>query len=402
MKIVQEFENALKEMQSHGVTRATLRNKYHMTEYGAKKFTDLTTTREEEIDDRGKKKFHTDKDVFDYSQETLNETIPVELNHSEELRKTQGEKQSLTNTAQNYLEQLETEVKEAETPSIEWSEEAENNSNGVDIVWHETDAHFGAVVENEHGETIYDSSIAKDRFLKRYESFNNLLESYAGKVDTIHFLLGGDLVEGTGIFHGQGHEVDGYINNQFDTAREEYFKQIKALISEAQARNAKLQIITVPGNHGDVRVSSSSNKANFDDLLYNSLRHMTAIYLEDHKMRESVRFKHSDRTTGVTFPLRNHTGYLTHGQNMKEHVGTASGKRDALAKKDRFGFDILFRGHYHMNKIEPVNGAPIVMTNSPKPGGSYEDSISAYGSPGSAFYVVSDKNVLEDVKYIKY
>jgi len=402
MKLVQELEDAIKEMHNHGITRQILREKYHLTEYGAVKFTDIVSTRHEQLDSRGKKKFFTDKEISDYTQETLNETIPVELNHSEEMRTPQHEAQKLTNSAKSYLVSLEKQVKEADTPTIEWSEEAETSEEGVDIVWHETDAHFGAIVENEHGETIYDTSIAKDRFRKRYKEFNDLLESYAGRVDTIHFLLGGDLVEGTGIFHGQSHEVDGYINNQFDTAREEYFKQIKALISEAQARAAKLQIVTVPGNHGDVKVSSSSNKANFDDLLYNSLRHMTAIYLEDHDMQESVRFVHSDRTTGVTFPLRNYTGYLTHGQQMKEHVGTSSGKKDALARKDKFGFDVLFRGHYHMNKVEPVNGAPIVMTNSPKPGGSFEDSIAAYGSAGGAFYVASDNDVLEAVKYIKY
>ena len=212
MKIVQEFEDALEEMRDHGITRGTLRNKYHMTEYGAVKFTDLVADREEELDGRGKKKFYTDKEPFNHSQEILNETIPTENNHSKELRITQNQKQKLTNRARNFLEQLEKEVKEAETQPIEWSEDVETSEEGIDLIWHETDAHFGALSENEYGEIIYDSDVATDRLHTRLKRFEKLATTKCleqdKEIDTIHFLLGGDWMEGTAIYHGQGHEVD--------------------------------------------------------------------------------------------------------------------------------------------------------------------------------------------------
>jgi len=406
VKIVQEFEDALKEMRDHGITRGTLRRKHHMTTYGAQKFTDLVADREKEIDGRGKKKFHTSKDPFEHPQEILNETIPTENNHSKELRVTQNQKQKLTNSARNFLEQLEKEVKELETQPIEWSEDVETSEEGIDLVWHETDAHFGALSENEYGEIIYNSDVATDRLhtrLKRFEELASTKHLEQDKeVDTIHFLLGGDWMEGTAIYNGQGHEVDMNINEQFEKVRKEYFKVIKELIDLADSLGAKLQIVSAHGNHGELRGKGASNKANMDDILAHTLHHMTGIHLDGRTMQNEVRFKHSDSTMGITFPIRNHTGYLVHGQNMKEHVGTSSGKKDALATMQRYNADIIFRGHYHMNKVEDVSGVPVVMTGSPKPPGQFEDSISEYGHPASAFYVSTDENVLAGVKYLKY
>ena len=403
MKQIKNLDNVLKHLQEEGATRRTLRNQYHLTEYGAKKLTNLIADREEKLDGRGTLKFHLDREKHELDQETLEETIPVSVSNSKNLRATQRQKQSLTRSAHNYLEQLERDVKAIESPVIDWEDDYNPNPHGVDLIWHETDAHFGALTENEHGEIIYDTETATERLKERTAKFCHLAVDEGRDINTIHFLLGGDWMEGTAIYQGQGHEVDMNINEQFEKVRTEYFKVIKQLIDLAHTMDAKLQIVSAHGNHGELR-AGGSNKANVDDMMARTLNDMTGIFLDENQNRVDVdvRFKHSDSTMGMTFPIRNKTGYLVHGQNFKEHVGTSSGKKDALAKIHRYNADIIFRGHFHMNKIEDVGGVPVVMTGSPKPAGQFEDSISEYGEPAGAFYVASDDCLLDTVKYLKY
>ena len=150
-----------------------------------------------------------------------------------------------------------------------------------------------------------------------------------------------------------------------------------------------------------MRISSASNKASFDDLVYHVLHQAVNMHLNQQEGEDShrVRVKRSDTAVGMTFPLRTHTGYVSHGQHLKRHVGTASGQRDALSIVDEYGADVIFRGHFHMPKVEDVNGTPVVMTNSIKPGGMYEDEIKAFGDPGYAFYTATDEKPVKNVEF---
>lgn len=408
MKQLQHFKKALQQMQSDGITHKTLRNQYHMTRWGARKFTDILPTQieEEEVNPNipNRKIYYLNKPFADLDRETLHTQIPVTVNNTELTRETRKSKQSQTKEMNDYLARLEKTVKQVEAPEIRWVEEPETSENGVDLIFHDTDAHFGSLVENKHGETVFDSEIARKRYRLQTDKFMD----YAAKksidhgVDTIHWLLGGDTVEGTGIYDGQAHEVDQYINEQIETATEQLTRTMKTLVKACKVLEADLQIVCIPGNHGKHRGKGSSNKANYDDLVYYNLQHATNIYLENPDTgTANVRFQRSDTVVEDTFPLRGgrYTGYLCHGQHLKPHVGTSSGQKDALSIANQYDADIVFRGHYHMPKIEDVNGLPVVMTNSIKPGGPHEKGLQAYGEPGYAFYTVSDGDVLADVRF---
>ena len=396
-------------MQSEGVSRKELRQNHHMTEWGARKFTDILPTQTEEEETPGgrhnRKIFYLDRPFEKLDQETKQTQIPVNLNNTELNREPRKAKQTQTKQMNDYLSKLEKTVKQVDAPEIEWSEKPEASSMGADVVFHDTDNHFGSTVENKHGETIYSTETAKERHREKTQEFVDytVRQRVVNTIDTVHWLLGGDMVEGTGIYSGQAHEVDMYINKQVETATEELTKTMKRLVKLCNHIGADLQIVCIPGNHGKNRSGGSSNKANYDDLVYYNLQHATDIFLEENGDVD-VRFQRSDSVVEDTFPLRagSYTGYLCHGQHMKTHVGTSSGQKDALSIVSEYGADIIFRGHYHMNKVEDVNGVPVVMTGSIKPGGPHEKTLQAYGPPSSAFYTVTDDEIIENVKTLTF
>jgi len=405
MKQLQHLPDLINEMHETGLTQSEMEDEYGLTTYGAQKLCSVLNTdrSKESREGAGENPYvYTTKYTADSLPKSLKkEQIPVKTNHTELTRETQHEKQSQTNEVKEYLTGLEEMVKSVETPVIEW--DTAKRSGDIDVVWHETDTHLGAKVEDqESGEVIFDTETVKKEMYEKRKRFSQYLADRAGTegVDTIHWLLGGDIIEGTGIYGGQAHETDKYINEQIEVAGEELVKTYKLLYDEAQYYDANLQIICMPGNHGDMRISSANNKASFDDLVYHVLHQAVQMHL-DEEDGDRVRVKRSDTYVGTTFPIRNMTGYLTHGQHLKQHVGTASGQRDALSIINEYDADVIFRGHYHMPKIEDVNGVPVVMTNSIKPGGMYEDSIRAYGSPGYAFYTAEDDNPVKDVEFYK-
>jgi len=405
MKQLQHLESAYQEMQENGVTKKQLRDKYHLTEWGARKFVDLAATRSDIINGRGTKKYFADKALAEQPKDVREKQIPVTTNYSTEIRENQHDKRSRTQDARELVEHIENKVKAVETPAIEWDDDVRTH-NGQDVILHETDTHIGALVENEHGEVIFDSEKAEELFDKKLSEFKEYLTERhvmsGNNIDTIHWLLGGDIVEGTGIYSGQAHELDLYINEQLEKSSELLIKAMKTLTELADQVDAQLQIVCVPGNHGDMRVKGSNNQASFDDIIYHTLTLAMDAYLDaNDDVKGDVRVKRSDGAVGMTFPIRNFTGYLTHGENLKEHVGTSSGKRDALSLQSKYDCDVIFRGHYHMPKIEDVNGMPVVMTPSIKPGGVYEDSIQAYGEPGYVFYTADDENPVKDARYYR-
>ena len=408
MRQVQHLNEALQEMHNDGITRKELENRYHLTEWGSRKFVDVLPTTEEKLDRTGRpKKYTLEKAPTELDRETLHEQVPVELNNTELTREDQHDQAKKTQEARSYLERLESTVKSVEPATVEYDEEPETQTDGADLVLHDTDLHIGGLVENRHGEIVFDAHEAKHRQNSKVTDFMTYAyrrdDRLFGGVDTIHWFLGGDIVEGTGIYSGQAHELDLYINEQLELATEILTNQLKRLTDVAADLDADLQIVTVPGNHGNLKISGASNSANFDDLVYFNLQHATDIHLEslDEEDTPNVRFKRSDNTVGVTAPLRGgrYTAYLTHGQHMKQHVGTSSGQKDALSIMREYDSDIIFRGHYHMPKVEDVNGVPVVMTNSLKPAGDHEDTLQAYGDAGYAMYTVTDQEVLEDATF---
>jgi len=372
------FDSLLEDLETSGLTYKEMMQQYSLTRWGARRLGDNTVVNSER---QGREKIFTLDNAEIARKELKHVEVPVsdEPHHSEATREQSQTKQTRTRKANTYLAQLENEVKNTETSSTEFTP-AETRETGTTALIHETDPHFSAQVKDRHGEIIYDTNIAE---MKTIEAFDFYIEKILEQqpVDEIVLMLGGDLVEGEDIYGGQAHKIDDTLNQQIRSARKCYMQQIRRL---KDWFNVPVKVVCVSGNHGNMNTGSN---ANADDLIYRMLEDMVNL-----SELENVKFVYSDRSDYTTFTYRGgkYTGYLTHGENRSHHIGTSSPQSDWLAIKDDIGFDAAWRGHYHNQKQENVNGTPIFMTNSRKPGDDYTDSIATFGQTGNAVYFASD------------
>lgn len=318
------------------------------------------------------------------------------VNHSEKKRKTSTTKQTLSKKANERLVELEELVKPVanEIPAQKWDTQPVTSPNGKDLIVHETDVHFGDEVTNSRGEVVYNSDIAEERVRKRFETIMAKVEQrrkQGEKVDTVHLLLGGDLLTNEAIYDTQPFHIDETVDQQMKRAVSVYMDVLETLSNNFE----HVQVVCTGGNHGEFRVKGSSKKANGDDFIYDMLE----IY--SHKLEmDNLQFVKTDRADHITFDFRGgkYTGYLTHGDNRSFHIGTSSPESDWLSFKEHYGFDAAFRGHYHDWRIERINGAPVCMTPSQKPGDNFEDSLGVFGKPTNVVYFSSDDRVISEVE----
>lgn len=384
-KVADLPESFIKELKTSGLTYQEMMENYGLTRWGARK-TGQHENVEEESAGNHEKIFVLQNETEDFHALK----VPVqdeEVNHEEETRTTQQAKQTFTNKANTYLKELEQEVKNCDTPNTRYDEPVYDEKRGETAIIHETDSHFSAHVKNRKGETVYNTKIARISTDQAFNWYVSQMLQGDRRIEEIVLLLGGDLMEGEDIYPGQAHKIDQTLDQQIQAARNCYFENIKFL---KKTVDVPIKIVCVSGNHGNTGTSSGLNA---DDIVYSMLEDM--IDLSD---LEDIKFVKSDRSDHTTFTFRNWNGYLTHGENRMEHIGTSSPQSDWLAIKDEFGFDAGFRGHYHNQKIENVNGAPVIMTNSRKPGDDYTDKIATFGVTGNSIYFSTDQEPISEVR----
>ncbi|AAL54960.1 metallo-dependent phosphatase domain protein [Halophage HF1] len=265
-----------------------------------------------------------------------------------------------------------------------------------DVVIHVTDDHIGDVLENEFGNEVFNTEIALERIRYRTQKTLELIERQrkAGwDFHTVHYVMGGDIITGSGIYRGQAWEVELNFNEQVDLAAQVHFEQIRTLAENFDA----VQVVCQTGNHGEIRINGSSQKANGDDIVY---RMLDAVVRASEY--ENITFIRNDRTGFTNFEIRGHKAHIRHGQNAAEHIGTSAAKRDWRGWLLQHDFDIAYAGHYHTQGVDRVMNVPVIRSGSIKPPGDFEESIAEWSMPGATIHGVSDSlplTWLYDVQY---
>lgn len=262
------------------------------------------------------------------------------------------------------------------------------NPEHEDVVIHVTDDHHGDVVSDEFGKQTFGPEISLERAERRVDNVMSLVDrqkSAGYEFDTAHYLMGGDIVTGAGIYEGQAHEVSRSLNDQIDESSQVHLEQIRRLSQKFKA----VQVVCQTGNHGEIRVSGSSKEANADDIVYR----MLDLAVRESDM-ENVTFIRNDHTRFTNFTMRGHRAHLRHGDDALEHIGTSSSKRRWRGWKLDHDFDIAYRGHYHQPSRDMVREAPVIMSGSIKPASDFEESISEWSVPAATIHGVSDSRVV--------
>ena len=253
-----------------------------------------------------------------------------------------------------------------------------------DVAIHVTDDHIGDKLEDEFGNLKFNTEIAVGRIRHRVDETMKIIERQrrAGwDFHTAHYLMGGDIITGSGIYEGQSWELEKNFNEQIDIAVEVHFEQIRRLAEEFEA----VQVVCQTGNHGEIRISGSSQKANGDDIVYRMLDLLVRTSDLD-----NVTLIRNDSANFTNFEMRGHSAHLRHGDNMKSQAETRAASDDLRGWKLMHEFDIMYAGHYHIQGVDRVLGAPLIRSGSIKPGDDFEESISVWSMPASTIHGVSD------------
>jgi biotin operon repressor len=322
-----------------------------------------------------------DADGRYYTPATVDSDVPTDAG---ELVQSSGRKASVTRQVKKLLAEMEYELKrdlDRLEPAIEEGGPVQR-SGGTDIIIHRTDDHFGEKVTNQHGDVVFNSEIAADRVESVFDRTIEVAEArrdMGEQIDAAHLLLGGDIVTGEDIYDGQSHEIDLTLQEQIELAGDVYIQQIRRLSEEFPS----VQVVCQPGNHGRL---GSGNPTNADGILYSML---------DKIVRESdmdnVTFLQSHRSYYINFSVRDWDVHLRHGHDSSlEHIGTSAGKQRWLTWLVDHGFDVAFRGHYHLYKEEPISGKPVHMGGSIVPQTEFEESHALSGKPVAAVHGATD------------
>lgn len=311
-------------------------------------------------------------------------------------RSTSEGKAAITRKVKKYLAEVEYRLNQqlAETEPAVADGGLAHRSGNEDLIIHRTDDHFGEVVTNQYGDEVFNSDIAEARVREVFDrsfAVADEREDMGTEIDTVHLLLGGDIVTNEAIYEGQPHDIDEDLHDQIDRAADVYIENIKRLADNFPS----VQVVCQPGNHGRI---GSGNPTNADSILYTMM---------DKAVRESpvdnVTFLQSDQSYYIDFTIRDWDAHLRHGHDASlEHIGTSAAQHRWQTWLIDHGFDIAFRGHYHVLKEEPVNGRPVVMGGSICPQTEFEESQALSGRPMGAVHAASDTYPLEWTRRINF
>jgi hypothetical protein len=342
--------------------------------------------------------------VWDYTRIAADGGTETETGGVETHRTPTAQKQVITKTANDFLSELEVDLRNRLRHYEPTTARLPNRSGRRDMVMFRTDDHFGGteIEVNIHGETVetFNSEVAEERVFQHLDevlAFKRDCERMGVKFDTIHLLMNGDHVTNENIYDGQAHDIDQTLRGQVKTASGVYVDLIKTLSEEFDA----VQVICQHGNHGELRAKGMSNQANADDLMYDALD--LALRQSD---VENVRLITNHVDTHTEFAMRGHRGHMRHGQDSLGHIGTTSGVKrwqswlqESMDRNMDSGWDVGYVGHYHELKWEPVAGRPVLMGGTLQPTGDYENSLGiAPGRPGAWSHTVTDDEPIDLIR----
>ena len=245
-----------------------------------------------------------------------------------------------------------------------------------------SDLHFGKLVELE-GEVKFDKRIAEERFKSITASMLHLNASYMSnhKMDELVILLLGDIVDGEIIYEGQVYNQDMSLLDQVSLAARLIKKELIDPVSQLFNR---VRIVSVPGNHGEIRnqagVHMMHPRTNFDTVVALMLQ-MGCQDLKNVEFEIATTNLHTTMIRGWKFLLAHNLPSATSSGFRKKYGGYF----------ERFRFDVSVHGHWHTPEWTYFNTKPIVQNGSLPGTDDYAVELAFNTVPLQVMFTVSDK-----------
>lgn len=197
-------------------------------------------------------------------------------------------------------------------------------------------------------------------------------------------MLGGDMVEGLGIFPGQVYEVEAHLYEQLF----EVVRIVEGAVRSLAQNFETVRVICEYGNHGRLgRKGDMPGDDNIDRVAYK----IVSQHVEDLK---NVSFQQSGAWY-QRFDIGNYRVLLVHGDEINSFGGNVPAfgilrKCNAWATGVVEPFDDAYMGHFHTPmSLTMANGGRVFVTGSPESHNEYARSfIAAVGRPSQRLHFV--------------
>jgi len=247
-----------------------------------------------------------------------------------------------------------------------------------------SDLHFGKKVVIE-GKVTFDKDIAEERFKAIMAGMRHLNESYIRpnhSIEELVVVLLGDIVDGELIYLGQPYNQDMPLLDQLAFTSQLIKKE---LIDVASQTFRHVRVISVPGNHGEIRNERGDHimhpRTNFDTILALMLQ----MGCQDLK---NVTFDIATTTMHTTM-IRNWKFLISH--KLPPPQAGSPGRAKYGGYFERFRFDAVLRGHFHVPDLGYYNTKPVIMNGSLPGTDDYAIELSFNTIPAQVMFTVSDK-----------
>jgi len=207
-----------------------------------------------------------------------------------------------------------------------------------------SDLHSGKKHYDDKGVPTYNRDIAAFRLALLKERLIHLITKNLrpDKIDELHILLLGDIVDGSGIYPNQELNQDMQsVQPQVALASAGIWDIVRTV---REKLNYKVFIRGIRGNHGrQGKYAPAAN--NFDFMVYQTLR-MLAHYEDE----DNVSVEYSTMTDYLNFEIKGHRGHIRHEAPPQTETPAARAKFGGWREKHRW--DFICYGHKH----HPGNG----------------------------------------------
>lgn len=232
----------------------------------------------------------------------------------------------------------------------------------------------------------YNMDVSRRRVMQAADKAVELaeLQRSSHPVPECHVMLGGDMVEGVGIFPGQAFEVEASAFEQLIHTAGTITSVVTYLLEHFQTVHVWEEI----GNHGRIgRKGDAPHGDNIDRMAYTLARSQVASdRLVWHPYAGDI---------GTHVHVGNYTAFLFHGDEIKSFGGNTPAfgilrKLNAWATGVVAPFADAYGGHFHTPMtLTMANAGRIFMTGSPESDNGYaKEFVAAVGKPSQRLHFV--------------
>lgn len=244
---------------------------------------------------------------------------------------------------------------------------------------HLTDWQYGKQTVSYGGSTC---ATRIEQFINKTIQITNIQRKHH-PVKEVYVLLGGDMVEGLGIFPGQVYEVHAHLYEQLFTVSQIIAQSITTLAQNFE----KVHVVCEYGNHGRLgRKGEMPGSDNIDRIAYaiaeQQVGHLTASWQSSSDWYQIVH-------------IGEYTALLVHGDEIKSFGGNTPAfgilrKVNAWASGVLPRFDDCYMGHWHTPMTLTMgNGHRIFVTGSPESHNEYaREFVAATGKPSQRLHFI--------------